>query len=246
MMLFRRLLAGIVLSLTAIQAQAAWECPVRLQDDVIITSQSVRVVGASGDLVISPAGKIVLNGEQRTVSDQWRKKAIEYQAALRHDLPWFLQQTIEHLDKGHTALDKVIVAQLGEESRARKRLSELKKILQLQAQKIIEQDDSRLTFHHLAIKEVKKEGERVVGNALGGLVQDSLNEVGTKKSEPGDNPLRAIMNNFGVLQQAVKQEWGRQEQDFKLFGQQVCQRVSSLESQHRDLMTALQKNQHSG
>ncbi len=56
------LVAGLLLAAT--QAQAAWECSVKPQDDVVISPQNVQVVGANGNLVISPQGDVQFNGQK--------------------------------------------------------------------------------------------------------------------------------------------------------------------------------------
>ena len=85
---------------------------------------------------------------------------------------------------------------------------------------------------------VRQDGEQLVQNALGGVVQDSLNEMGSKQTS-GDNPLQAIMGNLGGLQQASQAEWSNQEQDFQNFGHEVCNRVTALEGQRKALIAGL-------
>ena len=53
-----------VLLVAATQAQAAYECSVKPQDDVVITPQSVQVVGTNGNLQISPQGDVQFNGQK--------------------------------------------------------------------------------------------------------------------------------------------------------------------------------------
>ena len=68
----------------------------------------------------------------------------------------------------------------------------------------------------------------------------SLNEMGVKQAaNSGGNPLQAIMGNLGGLQKAIQNEWNNQEQDFQNFGRDVCNRVTALETQRKDLLKAL-------
>lgn len=96
------------------------------------------------------------------------------------------------------ALDRVIVDKLGQNSNVRKRLTTLDGQLKQQMNRIIEHRNDGLTFHHQAVAEVRQDGEQLVQSALGGVVQDSLNEMGTKSVGNGDNPLQAIMGNLGA------------------------------------------------
>lgn len=238
--MFRKaLLAALLLS--AAQAQAAYECSVKPQDDVVITPQSVQVAGASGNLQISPQGDVQFNGDKVEVDNAARQKAIDYQNALRRDLPWVDSGASSRLEKGRAALDKVIVEKLGANSNVRNRLTTLNSQLKQQMNRIIEHRSDGLTFHHQAIDQVRADGERLVQSALGGVLQDSLNEMGTKQTSNSSNPLQAIMGNLGGLQQAIQTEWNNQEQDFQNFGHEVCNRVISLEDQRKALIAGLKK-----
>lgn len=235
-MVRKTLIAALLLAAT--QAQAAWECSVKPQDDVVIKPQSVQVVGANGNLEISPQGDVQFNGQKVAVNNAQRQQAIDYQNALRRDLPWIDTGASSRLEKGRVALDKVIVEKLGADSNVRNRLTTLNGQLKQQMNRIIEHRDDGLTFHYKAIDQVRADGERLVQSTMGGVLQDSLNEMGSKQAS-GSNPLQAIMGNLGGLQQSIQAEWSNQEQDFKNFGKEVCNRVISLEDQRKKLASEI-------
>lgn len=235
-MVRKTLIAALLMAAT--QAQAAWECSVKPQDDVVIKPQSVQVVGANGNLVISPQGDVQFNGQKVAVTNAQRQQAIDYQSALRRDLPWIDTGASSRLEKGRVALDKVIVEKLGSDSNVRNRLTTLNGQLKQQMNRIIEHRDDGLTFHYQAIDQVRADGERLVQSTMGGVLQDSLNEMGSKQAS-GSNPLQAIMGNLGGLQQSIQAEWSNQEQDFKNFGKEVCNRVISLEDQRKKLVSSV-------
>ncbi|MCP2230456.1 DUF2884 domain-containing protein [Erwinia aphidicola] len=234
----KALFSGALLLLAAGQAQADYQCSVNPQDDIIISPNQVEVVGASGKLAISPVGDVQRNGKVVDVDAATRQKAIDYQSALRRDLPWIDSGAQQRLEKGRVALDRVVVQKLGENSKVRQRLTTLDGQLKQQMNRIIEHRSDGLTFHHQAVNQVRQDGEQLVQNALGGVVQDSLNEMGSKQTS-GDNPLQAIMGNLGGLQQAIQAEWSNQEQDFQNFGHEVCNRVTALEGQRKALIAGL-------
>lgn len=234
----KALFSGALLLLAAGQAQADYQCSVNPQDDIIISPNQVEVVGASGKLAISPVGDVQRNGKVVDVDAATRQKAIDYQGALRRDLPWIDSGAQQRLEKGRVALDRVVVQKLGENSKVRQRLTTLDGQLKQQMNRIIEHRSDGLTFHHQAVNQVRQDGEQLVQNALGGVVQDSLNEMGSKQTS-GDNPLQAIMGNLGGLQQAIQAEWSNQEQDFQNFGHEVCNRVTTLEGQRKALIAGL-------
>jgi hypothetical protein len=229
-----------LLLLTASQAHAEYQCSVRPQDDVIISPQTVQVVGASGNLQITADGDVTRDGKALSLNDSQRQKAFSYQNALRKDLPWIDQGAQQHLEKARVALDKVIVQELGTDSNVRNRLTTLNDQLKQQMNRIIEHRSDGLTFHHKAITQVEQDGRNIVQQSMGGVLQDSLNEMGVKQvANSNGNPLQAIMGNLGGLQQAIKNEWNNQEQDFQNFGRDVCKRVTALETQRKDLVKAL-------
>lgn len=229
-----------LLLLTASQAYAEYQCSVRPQDDVIINPQSVQIIGASGDLHISPDGDVTRNGQAMSLNDNQRQKAFSYQSALRRDLSWINQGARQRLESARVALDGVIVQQLGNDSNVRQRLTTLHEQLNQQMNRIIEQRSDGLTFHHSAISQVEQDGRNIVQQAMGGVLQDSLNEMSVKQlAKSNGNPLQALMGNLGGLQQAIKSEWDKKEQDFQNFGHDVCNRVTTLETQRKDLINAL-------
>ncbi|MDW5499999.1 DUF2884 domain-containing protein [Pseudomonas lundensis] len=229
-----------LLLLTASQAHAEYQCSVKPQDDVIISPQNVQVTGASGNLQISADGDVTRNGQALSLNDSQRQKAFSYQSALRKELPWIDKGAQQHLEKARVALDKVIVKELGSDSNVRNRLTTLNGQLKQQMNRIIEHRSDGLTFHHKAIDQVEQDGRNLVQQSMGGVLQDSLNEMGIKQAaNSGGNPLQAIMGNLGGLQKAIQNEWNNQEQDFQNFGHDVCNRVTGLETQRKDLLNAL-------
>ncbi|ARF48694.1 MULTISPECIES: DUF2884 domain-containing protein [Pantoea] len=229
------LVAGLLLAAT--QAQAAWECSVKPQDDVVISPQNVQVVGANGNLVISPQGDVQFNGQKITMNAASRQQAINYQNALRRDLPWIDNGATSRLEKGRLALDKIITEQVGESSRLHSRLATLNAQLKTQMNRIIEHRSDGLTFHHQAIDQVRADGQQLVNQAMGGILQDSINEMGTKAmTNGGGSGLQGLMGNLGGLQNAIQSEWNNQETDFQQFGKDVCNRVISLEKDRKTLV----------
>ncbi|MBS9430503.1 DUF2884 domain-containing protein [Photorhabdus akhurstii] len=224
------------------QAQAGYECQVNPQNDIIITSQSVQVVGASGNLQISPDGSVIRDGKNLSLNTEQRQKAQRYQQALRQDLPWIKQETGKHLITARKSLDKVVVDTIGKDSNVRNRLSELESGLNQQINRIIETRADGMAFHHQAIKQVEKDSRSLIEQSLGGVLQDSINEIGNKQfSLNGDNnqALQSLLGSLGGLQNNLKAEWRVQEEDFQRFGKEVCGKVSGLEQQRIELLNSI-------
>ena len=94
-----------------------------------------------------------------------------------------------------------------------------------------------LTFHYKAIDQVRAEGQQLVNQAMGGILQDSINEMGAKAVlKSGGNPLQNVLGSLGGLQSSIQTEWKKQEKDFQQFGKDVCSRVVTLEDSRKALV----------
>lgn len=231
-----------LLLLMAWQAQAAYECNVKPQDDIFINQDTVKVAGASGELVIGKNGDVTRNGKVLTLSDAARAQAVSYQTNLRTDLPYINDGVRSRLKTAQGALDNVIVKQLGTESNVRKRLVTLSSELTKEMEKVLEPRAEGLAFHHQAVSQVEANGQVIMQNTLGGVLQDSINELGIQqvaKTGKSSNPLQAVLGSLGGLQQQIKDEWKKQEKDFNQFGKEACGKVTVLEQQRAELLKAL-------
>ncbi len=237
--MIRKALMGALL-LTAMQAQADYKCSVTPRDDVVINPQSVQVVGENGNLVIAPDGSLQFNGKPRALNATQRQLAVNYQQALRKDLPWIDTGARNRVERGRVALDKIIAKEVGESSNMRGRLTKLDAQLKAQMNRIIEHREDGLTFHYKAIDQVRADGQNLVNQAMGGILQDSINEMGAKAVlKGGGNPLQGVLGSLGGLQTSIQNEWKNQEKDFEQFGRDVCSKVVTLEGQRKGLVETL-------
>ncbi|WP_312583340.1 DUF2884 domain-containing protein [Atlantibacter hermannii] len=237
--MMRKTLLGALL-VTAMHAQAEYKCSVTPRDDVVLNPQTVQVVGENGNLVIGPDGSVQYNGQTKNLTAAQRQQALDYQKALRTELPWIQQGALSRVEKGRVALDRVITQEVGASSNMRNRLTSLDAQLKTQMNRIIEQRSDGLTFHYKAIDQVRADGQQLVNQAMGGILQDSINEMGAKAVlKGGGNPLQGVLGSLGGLQTAIQNEWKKQEQDFQQFGRDVCQRVITLEGQRNKLVSGL-------
>lgn len=238
--MMRKTLLAAALIVTAFAAQADYQCSVTPKDDVILSPQTVQVKGENGNLVIAPDGNVMFNGKQYTLSAAQREQAKDYQSDLRNALPWIDEGARARVDKSRAALDKIITEQVGASSNMHGRLTKLDAQLKEQMNRIIEHRSDGLTFHYKGIDQVRADGQQLVNQAMGGLLQDSINEMGAKAvTKGGGNPLQGILGSMGGLQSAVQDEWKNQEADFQKFGKDVCSRVVSLEESRKALVGSL-------
>ncbi|MFP2470514.1 DUF2884 domain-containing protein [Pseudescherichia vulneris] len=238
--MMRKTMLAAALSVTAFAAQADYQCSVTPRDDVILNPQTVQVKGENGNLVIAPDGNVMYNGKQYTLSAAQREQAKDYQAELRAALPWIDEGARTRVDKGRVALDKIITEQVGAESNMHSRLTKLDAQLKAQMNRIIEHRTDGLTFHYKGVDQVRADGQQLVNQAMGGILQDSINEMGAKAVvKSGGNPLQGILGSLGGLQGAIQDEWKNQQADFQKFGKDVCSRVVTLEESRKALVGGL-------
>ncbi|POU01084.1 MULTISPECIES: DUF2884 domain-containing protein [Enterobacteriaceae] len=238
--MMRKALLAAALAATAFTAQAEYKCSVNPRDDVILNPQTVQVVGENGNLVMTPDGNVMFNGKQYSLSAAQREQAKDYQADLRSALPWIDEGARSRVEKGRVALDKIIAKEVGQSSNMRGRLTKLDAQLKEQMNRIIEHRSDGLAFHYKAIDEVRANGQQLVNQAMGGILQDSINEMGAQAVlKGGGNPLQSVMGSLGGLQTAIQSEWKNQEADFEQFGKAVCSRVISLEESRKTLVSGL-------
>jgi len=237
--MFKQALAGIGLMAVAVSAQADYQCSVNPQDDVVINPQSVQLTGKNGNLIIAPDGSVQFNGVAKSLTAAQRQQAITYQQTLRSDLSWINNGARQRVDRGRVALDRIIAREVGENSKMRSRLTQLDSQLKKQMNRIIEQRSDGLTFHYQAINQVRNDGQQLVNQAMGAILQDSINEMGAKAMSGGGNPLQNVLGSLGGLQTAIQSEWKNQQTDFQTFGRDVCQKVVTLEGQRKALVSSL-------
>ncbi|STV07074.1 Protein of uncharacterised function (DUF2884) [Klebsiella pneumoniae subsp. pneumoniae] len=175
--------------------------------------------------MIKPDGNLTFNGKAYALSAAQREQAQDYQASLRSSLPWIDEGARSRVEKSRKALDKIITEQVGANSSMHGRLTKLDAQLKEQMNRIIERRSDGLTFHYKAIDQVRADGQQLVNQAMGGILQDSINEMGAKAVlKGGGNPLQGILGSLGGLQTAIQEEWKNQEADFQQFGKDVCSR----------------------
>lgn len=133
----------------------------------------------------------------------------------------------------------MIVKELGSNSNVRNRLTTLNGQLKQQMNRIIEHRSDGLTFHHKAIdRGAGRPQHRAAehGRCAAGQPERDGRQTGRQQRR---QPAAGDHGQLGGLQKAIQNEWNNREQDFQNFGHDVCNRVTALETQRKDLLKAL-------
>lgn len=218
------------------------QCSVNLKDDIIITKQQIQVKGASGNLQITPDGEVTFNNKVLPLTRMQREHAVAYQSVVRANLPWIKQHTEQKLVEAKQILDNLVIRVMGQDSQVTNRLNTLKQNLDKQIDKVIEQRADSLIFHHQQLKTIEADSRILLNESLGGILQDSINEMGRKQLLTGSDTNQSLQNLLGGLsglQQDLELEWKKQENNFRQFGQQVCHKIAHMEQLRIDLLNKL-------
>lgn len=240
--MFKRAMLVLLVLLTAVPAYAMEGCKVNLQDDIVINRQSVVLSGNSGKLLITPQGKVLRDGKELAISAATRQQAIAYQAALRRDLPFAHQGISLRLNNAHAALQRILSDELGSDSQTTVQLKDLYSSLTGQVNRVLEPTADGMIFNHKQIPQVTKDTQVLLQNGFGRMLQNSFNELSAKQARSGNNKgngIQDVFNRLSVLQQSIRNEWQKQRQQLKTFGDEVCGRVINLEQQRATLLSGL-------
>ncbi|HGJ5890006.1 MULTISPECIES: DUF2884 family protein [Arsenophonus] len=240
--MLRILLIVCTLLMATFAVAEGHQCSTNLKDDIIITKQHIQVKGTSGNLQITPDGEVRFNNKVMPLTALQRVQAINYQTEVRKELPWIKQHTEQKLAEAKQILDKLVVRLMGQDSQVRNRLNVLKQNLDKQIDKVIEQRADSLIFHHQRLKTIEADSRILLNESLGGILQDSINEMGRRQLLTGSDTNQSLQNLLGGLsglQQDLELEWKKQEDNFRQFGQQVCRKITHMEQLRIDLLNKL-------
>ncbi len=146
----------------------------------------------------------------------------------------------DRASKGRVALDKIIAKEVGKSSNMRSRLTKLDAQLKArQMNRIIEHRTDGLTFHYKSYRPCVPTVAKLVNQAMGGILQDSINEMGAKAVlKGGGNPLQGVMAASVVCKPLSRTKWKTRER-FAQFGKDVRSRVVTLEVSRKALVGSL-------
>lgn len=243
---FKKLVVALVFVASSATAAPSFDCAVTPKDDLRITPEFVEVADSNGLLVIYPDGTLLRDEKSVTLTPEQQAIAKKYQATVRQDIPWLRKETGIKLQESRKVLDKVVIEAFGQDSRILKRLSDLEKNLNQQMDTVISLKPDNVTFHAQAIKQVETKGREIIESSLGGMLQDSINELGQKQllaAASGDRKkaLSGLLGNLDGFQQIIEKEWKQQEASFNQFGKQACNKITQMENQRVELMNSLNK-----
>lgn len=243
---FKKIAVGLIFIASSATAAPSFNCAITPKDDLRITPEFVEVAGSNGLLVIYPDGTLLKDEKSVTLTPQQQELAKKYQATVRQDIPWLRTETGAKLQDSRKVLDKVVIETFGRDSHLLTRLQSLEKGLNQQMDSVISIKPNNITFNSQAIKQVEVKGRELIESSLGGMLQDSINELGQKQllaATSGDRKkaLSGLFDNLDGFQETIQKEWKQQEAAFNQFGQQACGKITQMENQRIELINSLKK-----
>lgn len=245
-MSFKKMAVALIFVASSATAAPSFDCAVVPKDDLRITPEFVEVAGSNGLMVIYPDGTLLQNEKSVALTPQQQTLAQKYQTTVREDIPWLRKETSIKLQDSRKVLDKVVIEAFGQDSNILNRLKTLEKNLNQQIDTVINVQPNNITFHSQAIKQVETKGREIIESSLGGMLQDSINELGKKQllaAANGDSKkaLGGLLGSLDGFQQIIDKEWKQQEAAFTQFGQQACSKITQMENQRIELINSLKK-----
>lgn len=230
----------VLLLLTALQAHAGYLCRVRPQYDVSITPQVVQLQDAY-TMEITPDGDVILDGTTLKLSDDQRQKASGFQSALRQKLSWIDQELQWALKRTYLSLDNIIVKQFGKgSSDVRDHLETLNGKLKQPLSQIFEHNDDSLTFHHDAIAKAEIDGNEIIQQGLETLLKDVFTAIDADLvTSDKSNSFQSSTYHLSEIEKDILDVVRNQEINFRDFEHNVCEQVTTLEKQRKELIEAL-------
>lgn len=222
--------ATLLLSVSSYAAN--YQCSVIPQDNIHIKSQRVEVSGPNGNLTITPEGNITRNGVVLTVPNNVKNQAKVYQNKLRKDLPYVYKGVNQQINDFHSSLDALLSKKLGNNSKTRAHLKEMKQQLTEQLNRVLMPTKDGIVFNAEMIKSVEKDGQTIIQQRLGAIVQDGINEMGSQG-------LQGLLGGLDELQASMQTVWNKQLQQGMAFANEACGKARELEDQKLALIRAL-------
>lgn len=228
-----RLFYGVLIYWLLLPVYAVSVCQLDLQDDWQVNANQVVIDGQHGHWQISPNGQLELAGKIQQLTAAQQQLAQQYQANLRQQLPWIDQQADQALNQAYQALNQVVEQQFGKDNTLNQRLVTIRDQFAQLKGSILEKTAQGYLFHHQALADIEQRSQQLANQALGGLLQASINALG--KSVTEKNGLQNLLGGLGSLQQQIQQQWQNQQQQWQQKGDEVCERVGQLEQQRQRL-----------
>jgi hypothetical protein len=230
---FKNALWGCLILLFSFNGWAAdFSCSVIPQDSIHIKTSVVEVYGSHGSLAITPDGNVSRNGVALSVSNGVKSQAKAYQSGLRKELPYVYNGINQQINQFHNTLDTAISKKFGAKSKTRAHLGEMKSQLVAQLNRVLTPTKDGIIFNAEAVKSVEKDGQAIIQQRLGAIVQDGINEMGSQG-------LQGLLGGLDGLQSTMQQAWQTQINQSKAFANETCGKVRRLEDQKQALIKAL-------
>ncbi|WP_392566987.1 DUF2884 family protein [Utexia brackfieldae] len=206
-------------SVVSLAKPAETTCPVASNFDIIIDTQSVRLIEQNSELKIFPNGKMALNQRNVTSDRVIQQKAAAFQTYLRKELPAFLLLSDQQLANIYQVFISAIDKRLGNDSRLIQYIDRLNTRLKAILDAAIYHQDEQLIFNHQKFNAIKHDGEDIAKRIFTTATLDSLIHFN-------------IFKNYSAIKTIAGEEWKAQKPALKIFNQQVCDLMADINTQY--------------
>ncbi len=214
----------LLVFLPGISWSAQKQCPIKPMYDIVITNEQVRFINDKHDLMISPQGKINLDGTQQVTDTQLQKTAALFQHNLRKQLPAFKQQAYSVLDNLKTVFDQAINAKLANDIELHKQLDKLYKRLANLLENTIVTEQGQTRFYYKKFNNIRAEGESITKGIFYNIIGNSILTFNLYK-------------NYQGIKKIAKDEWKGQKPMLKQFDRDVCTLITTIDNNYQQIVS---------
>lgn len=201
-------------------------CIVNPSYDIVVAKDFIQVINETHNLIITPSGSIILNGNSPNTKPTIQTEAKIFQNYLRKQLPDFENKAYLLLDEVRDAFAKAINEKLGNKSELLESLNNLHKQLRNLLNKSIVTKDNVTYFYYKPFNLIKKEGEDIGKKTFYKIIGSSIVNFN-------------VFKNYAVIKKIAKAEWKEQKIILKSFDDHICDLLTEIDDQYNHLIIGI-------
>ncbi len=230
------LLKGVfLLNMTLLPSRFAFAVPTcepRLHKDILIFSDSLVFKETDNAVRIEQDGDLYLNVKPLALDELQRAFLSQYNQMIRFDFSYLHKLFQNQIKATWAAFDRIIVAELGDNSSLGQALKNYHIELLQKIDKVLVDQDKRPFLDHKALRELQIELRASLPIFLQMISVQGLSDI-AQQSAGKTNKLAYMSNKLNRLQELLTKEiLVQREQGNKLY-QDVCQRLLQWQAQEQ-------------
>ncbi len=211
---------------------AALSCEPQLHNDILISSDALVFKYPDNLVRIEASGDLYLNVKPVALDELQRTFLSQYNQMIRFDFSYLQKRFQTQLKRSWAAFDRIIVAELSEDSSLRHAVKNHYLEFEKKMERILVDQDKRPFFDHKALRNMQIELRASLPIFLQMISMQGLSDI-AQQSAGKTNKLAYMSNKLNRLQDLLTKEMlVQRDQGNKLY-QDVCQRLLQWQAQEQ-------------